>query len=69
MVDKKYPVPESIWKAVSSIFSMNAKGNAQVFLREPRAVGTWNTVERPLLDVINKIHSAIGSSGVKIIPM
>jgi RHS repeat-associated protein len=69
MIDKKYPVPESVWKGVSAIFSLNAKGNAQAFLREPRAVGTWNTVERPLLDLINKIHSATGSSGAKILPM
>ena len=69
MIDKKYPVPESIWKGVSAIFSLNAKGTAQAFLREPRAIGTWNTVERPLLNVINKLHSATGLSGIKILPM
>jgi hypothetical protein len=68
VIDKRYPIPDGVWKGVSGIFSMNAKGDAQVFLRNPQAGQVWNTVERPILDLVNKVHSAVtGSPATKII--
>jgi RHS repeat-associated protein len=69
LIDKSYPIPEGVWKAASGIFSMNAKGDAQVFLRNPEAGRIWTKVERPILEYINRFHSAItGSPASKIIP-
>jgi hypothetical protein len=69
LIDKNYPIPEGVWKAASGIFSMNAKGDAQVFLRNSEAGRIWNTVERPTLEFINRIHSALtGGPATKIIP-
>ncbi len=61
-VDKNYPIPEGIWNGVSRTFSLNAKGDAQIFLRNSDSARTWSAVEKPLLDIMNKIHSAIGGS-------
>jgi RHS repeat-associated protein len=62
-------VPQDVWKATSSIFVANAKGDVQTFLRNPDAANIFNTVERPLADLINKVHSAVtGSPAINIVP-
>ena len=60
--DNLVTVPESVWKAASAVFSANAKGDVQVFLNEARTGGVFNTVERPILDVMNRVHTAITGS-------
>ena len=62
IIDQRYPIPDGIWSEVSRIFSLNAKGDAQVFLRNPDPAKTWSMVEKPLLDIVNKIHSAVGGT-------
>jgi hypothetical protein len=42
-------VPQWVWKATSANFAANAKGVAQVFLRNPSARSVWTTIERPIL--------------------
>ena len=61
-VDKRYPIPEGVWNGVSRTFSLNAKGDAQVFLRNADQARTWSAVEKPLIDIVNRIHSAVGGS-------
>ncbi|HKA22652.1 MAG TPA: RHS repeat-associated core domain-containing protein, partial [Blastocatellia bacterium] len=68
LVDKHYPIPDTIWKGAAAIFSTNAKADVQVFLRNPDAGRIWSTVEKPTLDLVNKIHSAVtGAPATKII--
>ena len=43
-------LPQAVWKAASAIFAGNAKGEVQIFLRNPSARGIYNAVERPVLD-------------------
>jgi len=43
-------LPDFVWNAASAIFSANAKGTAQVFLRgEISNASVWIRVERPIL--------------------
>ena len=45
--------PEAVWKGASAIYSANAKGVAQVFLREPLRPGNiFTTVERPIVEFL-----------------
>ena len=37
VIDKVKPFPDSFWRVPSAIFAANAKGGAQVFLRNPAA--------------------------------
>jgi RHS repeat-associated protein len=68
LIDKRFPIPDSLWNGVSGIFSLNAKGDAQAFLRNPEVGRTWNAVEKPVLDFINKLHSAtMGTPATRII--
>jgi hypothetical protein len=62
MIDQYVPVPESVWKGASAVFSANAKGEVPVFLANPRPEGIWNTVEKPILGVVNKFHNAVTGS-------
>jgi len=69
-VDQRYQIPDSVWKPVSRIFSANAKGDVRVFLRNSEIGGIWNAVERPTLNFINTIHSAVmGSPATRTIMM
>jgi hypothetical protein len=68
-IDKRYPIPDSVWTGAAGMFTANAKGNVQVFLRNPDAGRIYSTVEKPTLDLVNKFHSAItGAPATKIIP-
>jgi len=68
LIDKRYPVPDSVWKGAAGIFSANAKGNVQAFLRNPDAGRIYSTVEKPTLELVNRFHSAItGAPATKII--
>jgi len=60
--DNLVTVPQGVWKGASAVFSANAKGEVQVFVNEARAGGVFNTVERPILDLINRMHTAITGS-------
>lgn len=42
-------LPNFVWKIASAFFAANAKGEVQVFLRNPSVRGIWNTVEKPIL--------------------
>jgi RHS repeat-associated protein len=55
-------LPDSVWDAASAVFAANAKGNVPVFLTNPSVKGVWNTVEKPVLNLINKVHTAISGS-------
>jgi hypothetical protein len=55
-------IPQPVWSAASATFGANAKGEVEVFLRNPAAGGVWNTVERPVLDAVNRVHSFISGS-------
>ncbi|HLO01014.1 MAG TPA: RHS repeat-associated core domain-containing protein, partial [Pyrinomonadaceae bacterium] len=62
-------VPQDVWKASSSIFTANAKGDVQTFLRNPEAGAIFNSIERPLAELINRVHSAIsGSPAINMVP-
>lgn len=70
VVNDYVEIPLPVWKAASSVFAANAKGNVRVFLREPKAQGVWNSVEKPLLNIINRVHNAInGSPATRIIEL
>jgi hypothetical protein len=46
-------LPDPVWDLASAIFSANAKGEAQVFLRGAiREGSTWRRVERPILTLL-----------------
>ena len=67
-VDDFYKLPDAVWDAASAVFAANAKGQVPLFLRNARPDGVWNSVERPVLNFINKIHTAItGSPATKIV--
>jgi RHS repeat-associated protein len=62
-------VPQDVWKGASSIFAANAKGDVQTFLRNPEAGAIFNSIERPLAELINRVHSAIsGSPAINMVP-
>ena len=61
-------LPKGVWKTASGIFAANAKGEVQVFLRNPRASSIFKTVEEPVLNVVNRVHSWFGSSATTILP-
>jgi RHS repeat-associated protein len=66
--DNLVTVPMSVWKAASAVFAANAKGEVKVIIREVRPGSVYNTIERPILDFINRLHTAInGSPATKII--
>ena len=47
-------LPDTVWREASRIFAANAKGEAQVFLRDPvNPAGIWTTVEQPTLKFFN----------------
>jgi hypothetical protein len=52
-------VPDAVWSAASGIFAANAKGEVAVFLRNPHAQSILNTVEKPVLSLVNKINSSV----------
>ena len=61
-------VPDSVWKAASAVFASNAKGEVAVFLRNPHAQSILNTVEKPVLNLVNRINSSvIGRNATTII--
>jgi RHS repeat-associated protein len=60
-------VPDSGWRAASAIFAGNAKGEATVFLRNPNVQSVYNTVEAPVMNVLNRINSIVGSRPTNII--
>jgi hypothetical protein len=60
--DNLATVPEGLWRATSAVFAANAKGEVQVFLNEARAAGVFNTVEKPILETVNRVHTAITRS-------
>ena len=63
LVDEKVvELPSGVWKAASAVFAANAKGEVQVFLRNPGAGGVWNSVERPVINLVNKLHSTVVGS-------
>jgi hypothetical protein len=59
VVDDYVKLPRPIWDAASGVFAANAKGNVQVFLRDPAPGGVWNAVERPALDFVNRVNVAV----------
>jgi len=62
-------LPQDVWKAASSAFTANAKGDVEVFLRNPEAGSIFNSVERPLADLINRVHSTLsGSPATTMVP-
>jgi hypothetical protein len=67
--DNFVTVPQSVWKGASAVFSANAKGDVQVFLNEAKGGGVFHSVERPILDIVNRVHTAItGSPASTIVP-
>jgi RHS repeat-associated protein len=65
--DNLVTVPQSVWKGASGVFSANAKGDVQVFLNESRTGGVFHTVERPILDFVNRVHTAVTGSPASVI--
>jgi len=47
-------LPTGVWKAASAIFAANAKGTVTAFLRNPTAGSVWNTVEKPILTLLQR---------------
>jgi RHS repeat-associated protein len=62
LVDDYVRLPKPVWSAASAIFAANAKGEVQVFVKNPTAQSVWNNVEKPILVMINRLHTAVGAS-------
>jgi RHS repeat-associated protein len=62
MLDQHVPLPESVWKTASAVFTANAKGEIPVYLANPRPQSVWNTVEKPVLNFVNRVHTSITGS-------
>jgi len=61
--DNVLTVPKSVWEGASAVFSANAKGEVRVFLlNEEKIGGVFGTVEKPILDLVNRVHTAISGS-------
>jgi len=68
IVDDYVKVPQPVWKAASSVFAANAKGEVRVFLMNGAEEGVFNTVERPVLNLMNRFNSFVtGSPASKLI--
>ena len=59
LIDHQFDLPERVWDAASAVFAANATGDAQVFLRSPAATGTWNRIERPILEYLGNARIII----------
>jgi hypothetical protein len=46
-------LPIKTWDIASGIFAANAKGRAQIFLRNPHLRSVYNRIERPVLNFFN----------------
>ena len=46
-------LPRTVWDNASRVFTANAKGEVQIFLRNPELFGTFNRVERGVLEFWN----------------
>ncbi len=46
-------LPQMVWDAASGVFSANAKGTVQIYLRNTRITSVYNRIERPVLDLFN----------------
>jgi hypothetical protein len=44
------------------VFVANAKGDVRAFVASPRTGGIWNSVEKPVLNFVNRVHTAISGS-------
>jgi uncharacterized protein RhaS with RHS repeats len=67
VVNDYVPLPLPVWEAASAVFAANAKGEVREFLRNPRAGGVWNSVEQPVLNFMNKLHSIIGGTPATVV--
>jgi RHS repeat-associated protein len=67
VIDEVYNLPKPIWSGASRVFASNAQGEVRAFLKEPSANGIYNTVERPTIDLINKIHEAVTGSPATVV--
>ena len=43
-------LPQGVWDVASGIFTGNAKGTVQIFLRNPDVRSVFNRIEKPVLD-------------------
>jgi hypothetical protein len=69
VVNDSVKLPDSVFAAASAVFAANAKGEVRAFLASPRAGSIWNSVERPVLNFVNRVHTAIsGSPATHIVP-
>ena len=46
-------MPQSVWDAASGIFSANAKGTVEIYLRNAKVTSVYNRIEKPVLDLFN----------------
>ena len=53
-LDSRANLPAAVWDAASSIFALNAKGTATVFLNSPKAASTWVQYESPILNLLGR---------------
>jgi len=60
-------VPDAGWRAASATLAANAKGDVDVFLRNAQPQGIFNTVEAPIMNLVNRVNSMLGSSATTII--
>ncbi len=44
-------LPQTVWDVASGIFAGNAKGEVQIFLRNPTVRSVYSRIERPILDL------------------
>jgi RHS repeat-associated protein len=52
-------LPDSVWKVSSGIFGSNAKGEVAVFIRNANPRSIYNTVEAPVLNLVNRVNSSV----------
>jgi hypothetical protein len=60
-------VPDAGWRAASATFAANAKGEVEVFLRNANPQSIFNTVEAPVMNLLNRVNSMFGSNAATII--
>jgi RHS repeat-associated protein len=62
VVNDSVKLPDGVFAAASAVFAANAKGDVKAFLASPRSGSIWNSVEKPVLNFVNKVHTAISGS-------
>ena len=48
-------LPQGVWDVASGIFTGNAEGEVQIFLRSPKVTSVYSRIEKPVLDFFNNV--------------